>query len=84
MNDRTRYILHISVLVIAICCAVVVLFVLVRNGNQRNAKLIDEFQTLTKDYKSLQNDRDALKARVKLLEETVVRRNEQIKQLKST
>lgn len=77
-----NYALHVVVLVATICCAVFVLFVLVRNGNRTNDKLVDRIQALTKEYKSVQNDRDSLKTRVKLLEETIARRNEQIKQLK--
>lgn len=81
MNEKIKYVLHIGVLLLAVSGALLVLFVLIRKTDDRNSKLLDEFQTLTDRYKLLQNDRDTLKGRVKLLEETIVRRNEQIKQL---
>lgn len=76
-----KYALHVGVLILAISCALFVLIAFVRRSNDRNGKLLVEFRTLSSRYKSLQNDRDSLKGRIKLLEETIVRRNEQIKQL---
>lgn len=82
VSERVQYALHVGVLILAIGCALFVMIAFVRKSNERNAKLVEEFQALTNRYKSMQNDRDSLTGRIKRLEETVIRRNEQIKQLK--